>query len=261
MNKGERQRDEVVYRNSYNDGRDCVWHLLFNHLFHQEFVYSNFRTSWLKLETRSHRGGTILGKSNNARTLAIRAQVNFVNADEAKELIAEGYTVIDVRDKSQYDRAHIKSCYHVPLFIKNEDNDIGTIVKRTVHNNFSGLFFGIPFTKPNPEFVQSVKGQFSPQSKLLLVCQEGLRSAVAASKLEQAGFQEIACITSGLQKVKPGVFDSVGSTELQDAGKAGLVTVQGKISAVLGTVLVCAYLFITFFPDQAEKLLQLAPTG
>nr|XP_011468066.1 PREDICTED: rhodanese-like domain-containing protein 9, chloroplastic isoform X2 [Fragaria vesca subsp. vesca] len=164
---------------------------------------SNFRTSWLKLETRSHRGGTILGKSNNARTLAIRAQVNFVNADEAKELIAEGYTVIDVRDKSQYDRAHIKSCYHVPLFIKNEDNDIGTIVKRTVHNNFSGLFFGIPFTKPNPEFVQSVKGQFSPQSKLLLVCQEGLRSAVAASKLEQAGFQEIACITSGLQKVKP----------------------------------------------------------
>lgn len=37
----------------------------------------------------------------------------------------------------------------------------------------------------------------------------------------------------------PGAFDAVGSTELKDAGKAGLVTVQGKISAVLGTVLVC----------------------
>lgn len=37
----------------------------------------------------------------------------------------------------------------------------------------------------------------------------------------------------------PGAFDSVGSTELQNAGKAGLVTVQGKISAVLGTVLIC----------------------
>lgn len=36
-----------------------------------------------------------------------------------------------------------------------------------------------------------------------------------------------------------GSFDSVGSTELQNAGKAGLVTVQGKISAVLGTVLIC----------------------
>lgn len=48
-------------------------------------------------------------------------------------------------------------------------------MKRTLHNNFSGLFFGLPFTKPNPEFVQSVKSQFSPGSKLLLVCQEGLR--------------------------------------------------------------------------------------
>lgn len=37
------------------------------------------------------------------------------------------------------------------------------------------------------------------------------------------------------------MFDSVGSTELQDAGKAGLVTIQGKISAVLGTVLICKF--------------------
>nr|DAD42239.1 TPA_asm: hypothetical protein HUJ06_000469 [Nelumbo nucifera] len=36
-----------------------------------------------------------------------------------------------------------------------------------------------------------------------------------------------------------GTFDVVGSTELQNAGKAGLVTVQGKISAVLGTMLIC----------------------
>jgi hypothetical protein len=48
---------------------------------------------------------------------------------------------------------------------------------------------------------------------------------------------------------------------LQNAGKAGLVQIQGKISAVLGTVLICAYLFITFFPDQAEKLIQLVPSG
>ncbi|EPS74451.1 rhodanese-like protein, partial [Genlisea aurea] len=80
-------------------------------------------------------------------------------------------------------------------------------------------------------------------------------------KLEQAGYRNIACITSGLQSVKPGTFQSVGSTELQNAGKAGLVTIQGQISALLGTFLICAYLFITFFPDQAEKLFQLAPSG
>ncbi|XVE96069.1 hypothetical protein REPUB_Repub02eG0189600 [Reevesia pubescens] len=221
---------------------------------------SNSRRTWLELKT--HHGRTISGIPIWRRNLSIRAEVNFVNAEEAKSLIAvEGYAVLDVRDKSQFDRAHIKSCYHVPLFIENKDNDPGTIIKRTVHNNFSGLFFGLPFTKLNPEFVQSVKSQFSPESKLLLVCQEGLRSAAAAKQLELAGFQNITCITSGLQTVKPGTFDSVGTKELQDAGKAGLVTIQGKISAVLGTVLICAYLFITFFPDQAEKLLQMSPAS
>jgi len=52
---------------------------------------------------------------------------------------------------------------------------VGTIIKRQLHNNFSGLFYGLPFTKPNPDFVQSVKTQFPPESKLLVVCQEGLR--------------------------------------------------------------------------------------
>ncbi|MQL72021.1 hypothetical protein Taro_004348, partial [Colocasia esculenta] len=201
-------------------------------------------------------------KRYQKRCLLVRAEVNFVSADEAKRLVdEEGYAILDVRDKTQYDRAHIKTCYHVPLFVENNDNDLGTIVKRTVHNNFSGLFFGLSFTKPNPEFVQSVKKQFSTDSKILLVCQEGLRSAAAADKLDAEGFENISCITSGLQTVNQGTFDSVGSTELQNAGKAGLVTVQGKISAVLGTILVCAFLFITFFPDQAEKILQLSPAS
>ncbi|KAF5474075.1 hypothetical protein F2P56_006012 [Juglans regia] len=220
----------------------------------------NFQTSWLASET--HSGRTMPGKLNHRKNLNVKAEVNYVDAEEAKKLIAvEEYAILDVRDKSQYDRAHIKSCSHVPLFIENKDGDFGTIIKRTLHNNFSGLFFGLPFTKPNPDFVQSIKSQFSPESKLLLVCQEGLRSVAAANKLEQAGFQNIACITSGLQSAKPGTFDSVGTTELQDAGKAGLVTIQGKISTVLGTVLICAYLFITFFPEQAEKLFQIAPVS
>ncbi|KAI9077281.1 hypothetical protein K1719_040725 [Acacia pycnantha] len=221
---------------------------------------SNLGTSSLAL--KSHNARNMPGKLPVRRSLTIKAEVKYVNAGEAKELIAvEGYTILDVRDKTQFDRAHIKSCYHVPLFVENKDNDPGTIIIRTLHNNFSGLFFGLPFTKLNTDFVQSVKSQLSPESKILVVCQEGLRSAAAASKLEQSGFSNIACITSGLQTVKPGTFDTVGSTELENAGKAGLVTIQGKISAVLGTVLICAFLFVTFFPDQAEKLFQLAPAG
>ncbi|KAM7264909.1 hypothetical protein ACFE04_002592 [Oxalis oulophora] len=224
----------------------------------KDIVFSNIRTSWLELQTRS--GRALPGKLVVRRNFNIRADIDFVTADEAKKLVSsDGYSVVDVRDQSQFARAHLKSCYHAPLFINNEDNDFGTIIKRTVHNNFAGLFFGLPFTKQNPEFVQTVKSQFSPESKILVVCQEGLRSTAAANQLERAGFQNIACLTSGLQSVKPGTFDSEGPSELQNAGKAGLVQVQGKISAVLGTVLVCALLFITFFPDQAEKIMQMAP--
>nr|XP_016470056.1 PREDICTED: rhodanese-like domain-containing protein 9, chloroplastic [Nicotiana tabacum] len=220
---------------------------------------SNLGSSLLVVK---YRGGIVIGKPLRRRAFEIKAEVEFVNADEAKKLVAvEGYAVLDVRDKTQFERAHIKNCYHVPLFVENTDNDLGTIVKRQLHNNFSGLFYGLPFTKPNPEFVPSVKSQFSPESKLLLVCQEGLRSAAAAQRLDEAGYENIACITSGLQTVKPGTFDSVGSKELQDAGKAGLVTIQGKISAVLGTVLICALLFITLFPDQAEQILALVPSS
>ncbi|XP_058073497.1 rhodanese-like domain-containing protein 9, chloroplastic isoform X2 [Magnolia sinica] len=201
-------------------------------------AFSSPRKSWVvfKINRAENASYTTIRQ----RRTNIRAEVSFVDGEEAKRLIVEeGYTVLDVRDRTQYDRAHIKSCYHTPLFIENKDNDIGTIIKRTVHNNFSGLFFGLPFTKLNPDFVKSVKGQFSSDSKLLLVCQEGLRSTAAANKLEQEGFQNLSCVTSGLQSVKPGTFESVGSTELQNAGKAGLVTVQGKISAILGTVLIC----------------------
>nr|AKM76387.1 rhodanese/cell cycle control phosphatase superfamily protein [Pelargonium echinatum] len=220
---------------------------------------SHFRVRTSSLVVKAPRGRLVTGRPLR-QSFVIKAEVKYVNSEEAKQLVAvEGYSIVDVRDTSQFERAHIKSCYHVPLFIENKDNDIGTIIKRTLHNNFSGLFYGLPFTKPNPEFVETVKSQLPPESKVLIVCQEGLRSSAAADKLDRAGFENIACITSGLQSVKPGTFESVGSTELQDAGKAGLVTVQGDISRVLGAILVCAFLFITFFPDLAEKIIGLIP--
>ncbi|KAL5206244.1 hypothetical protein ABZP36_034453 [Zizania latifolia] len=227
------------------------------------------RGSWVAVRirhgarpARSNLSLRLRRRRRSAGAIAVRAEVSFVDSDEARRLVAEeGYTVLDIRDRTQHDRAHIKSSTHVALFVENDDGDIGTIVKRTVHNNFAGLFFGLPFTKLNLEFTKTVKEKFSPESKLLVVCQERKGSGwstAAADALEREGFQNLACITSGLHTLKPGTFESVGKMELENAGKAGLVTVQGKISAVLGTVLISAYLFITLFPDQAEKLFDLA---
>lgn len=58
--------------------------------------------------------------------MLVRAEVSFVNPEEAKKLVdEEGFAVLDVRDRSQYDRAHIQPSYHVPLFVENKDNDPG----------------------------------------------------------------------------------------------------------------------------------------
>ncbi|KAK1629994.1 hypothetical protein QYE76_004309 [Lolium multiflorum] len=227
-------------------------------------AFSPPRGSWIAVRLRHGGTGRSSGslsfrRSSAATAVAVRAEVSFVSGDEAKRLVAEeGYAVLDIRDRRQYERAHVRGSAHVPLYIENEDNDIGTIIKRQAHNNFAGLFYGLAFTKPNQEFTKMVKSKFSPQSKLLVVCQEGLRSTAAAEALEREGFQNLACIMSGLQTLKPGTFESVGEFELENAGKAGLVVVQGKISRILGAVLITLLLFITVFPDQAQQLFDLA---
>ncbi|KAK4798883.1 hypothetical protein SAY86_024248 [Trapa natans] len=168
--------------------------------------------------------------SSGGRGLQARAEISYVNAEEAKNLVAaKGYSILDIRDRVQYERAHIKQCYHVPLFIEDQDNDIG-ISSALVPVHLLAFMHWIKMQLPG------------------LCCV--FRSSAAANQLEQAGFQNIACITSGLQSVSP---------ECRESGLGN--TVQGKVSAVLETVLICAFLFITFFPDQAEKLFQLAPSS
>lgn len=96
----------------------------------QRFLFSNFQKPWLVSKT--HRGRTMPGKLFYRKHLNIKAEVNYVNTEEAKKLIAvDEYTILDVRDKSQYDRAHIKACSHVPLFIENQDNDFGKLSSYT----------------------------------------------------------------------------------------------------------------------------------
>ena len=49
-----------------------------------------------------------------------------MNIDEAKKAVdSEGFKVVDVRDGTQFERSHIANAVHVPLFVVNEDTDIG----------------------------------------------------------------------------------------------------------------------------------------
>lgn len=84
------------------------------------------------------------------RGFQIKAQVEFVNAEEAKKLVAvEGYNVLDVRDKTQFERAHIRNSYHVPLFIENTDNDLGSL-------SFFFFFLNFRFRVSELDFLQGL---------------------------------------------------------------------------------------------------------
>jgi rhodanese-related sulfurtransferase len=79
-------------------------------------------------------------KSKSAAAVRVRAEVSFVDGDEAKRLVAEeGYTVLDIRDGTQRERAHIKASTHVPLFVENQDNDIGMYVCKMRRRNHGAV--------------------------------------------------------------------------------------------------------------------------
>jgi len=187
----------------------------------------------------------------------VSAGVQYVDADEAKQMVSnDGYKIIDIRDASQYDRSHITKSDHIPLFIANEDGDPGTLIKKFAHNSFAGAFYGLAFTKENNDFLGTIQKKYKKDDKILMVCQEGLRSGAAAEKLEEAGFANVAYLVNGLQTVKPGIFEKEGPKELADAGKAGLVTIQQPFSVVLGSILILALLFLQFFPDQSTEIMK-----
>lgn len=194
-------------------------------------------------------------KSAN-QNAGIFAETQFFSVPEAKKAVEEDkYTVVDIRDGAQFERAHIKDCVHIPLFVENTDMDVATIIKRQAHNSFAGVFYGLKFTKPNVDFLSTFEKKFTKESKILLVCQEGLRSGTAVEKLEDAGFENLASLTSGLQTVPPGTFSTEGSKELKDAGKVGFVMIQTQFSAVLGSLIFLVYLYLQFFPEESSKLL------
>lgn len=52
----------------------------------------------------------------------------------------------------------------------------GTLIKKFAHNSFAGAFYGLAFTKENDGFMSTIRKQFKKDDKILIVCQEGLRS-------------------------------------------------------------------------------------
>lgn len=112
-----------------------------------------------------------------------------------------GYVYVDVRSTPEYEQGHPTGAFNVPLF----------------HRQATGM-------TPNPDFLRVMESAFPPETKLLLGCQSGQRSARAAEALMAAGYTCVANVRGGFG----GVRDPFGRVVEKGWLELGLPVEQGS---------------------------------
>ena len=100
--------------------------------------------------------------------------VQRITPTEAKALLDQGYTYLDVRSVPEYDQGHPDGAKNAPL----------------MHAGPGGM-------QPNPEFVAVVQANFATDARLVIGCKSGQRSQRAAMMLEGAGFTNLVEMRGG----------------------------------------------------------------
>ncbi|HWP46634.1 MAG TPA: rhodanese-like domain-containing protein [Candidatus Limnocylindrales bacterium] len=101
-----------------------------------------------------------------------------ISPREAKELLdsGEGYIYLDVRSVPEFISGHPQGAVNIPLL------DIDPVLRQMV---------------PNPDFLAVVEANFPKDTKLIVGCQSGMRSARAVEILQQAGYTHIVHMQAG----------------------------------------------------------------
>ena len=126
-----------------------------------------------------------------------------VSPAQAQELLQgdTGYVYVDVRSTPEYEQGHPAGAFNIPIF----------------HRQAAGM-------TPNQDFLRVMEACFPPDTKLLLGCQSGIRSARAAEALAAAGYSELANVRGGYG----GVRDPFGRVVEKGWLDLGLPVEQGS---------------------------------
>ncbi|KAL9230680.1 hypothetical protein vseg_005999 [Gypsophila vaccaria] len=145
-----------------------------------------------------------------------------VPRDAAMVLKSKGSCLLDVRPEWEREKAYVPGSLHVPLFVKDVDGSVITLIKKWVHFGYIGLWTGQKFTTINSEFVSQVRGVVPDKNAMLVVaCGEGLRSVMAVSKLYEAGYRNLGWLAGGFNRSRDGDFPVEGAEKLQYASIGG----------------------------------------
>lgn len=121
--------------------------------------------------------------------------VKRISPEEAKALVDEGWTFVDVRSVPEFELGHPAGAYNVPL----------------MHRGPSGM-------TPNPDFLAVMKRRFAPDQRLVVACRSGGRSLKAAELLTANGFTQVVDQRAGWD----GVRDAFGGVTEPGWERAGM---------------------------------------
>lgn len=119
---------------------------------------------------------------------------------EAKQLVDEGYTYVDVRTVEEFDTRHAEGALNVPI-----------------------ARMGRAGAEPNPDFLPVMRRLFVEDAKIVVGCAIGTRSLRAAEMLVGAGFQDVADQRAGMD----GTRDPFGRLQEPGWASAGLPMARG----------------------------------
>ena len=95
--------------------------------------------------------------------------------EEAQRMVQDdGYVYLDVRSVPEFEAGHPMGAYCIPLMVATPNG-----------------------MQPNPTFLGDVTKNFQTDTKLLIGCKSGVRSANAAAILEQSGFTAVVDVPGG----------------------------------------------------------------
>lgn len=100
--------------------------------------------------------------------------VKRVLPQEAAALLAEGWSYLDVRSIPEFDQGHPPGAANIPLM-----------------HSMNGRM------TPNPDFQRVLEATFPKDTKLVVGCKVGGRSAQASALMEAAGFTNVVDMRGG----------------------------------------------------------------
>jgi rhodanese-related sulfurtransferase len=118
-----------------------------------------------------------------------------VSPPEAADLLKQGWRYVDVRSIPEYDEGHPQGAANVPL----------------LHMQGGRM-------APNPDFQRVMEANFPKDSKLVIGCKSGGRSAQAAALLEASGYSSVVDMRGGFG----GERDMMGRVTTAGWAEAGL---------------------------------------